>query len=92
MRAQRNVLLALAKYDYRTPKAPSDYCRVGARYAGEHSWHLNSEMCISGRLPRGWKGDGILTALDFQPHLLRFVRSARVPLVDISLTLPTRYN
>ncbi len=78
MSAQRNVLLALGSYDHRIHRGV-------ARFAGEHHWHLNSEMCRSGRLPRGWSGEGILTALDVQPDLVRFVRAATVPIVDLSL-------
>jgi LacI family transcriptional regulator len=80
-RHQPHVLLALGTYDYRVHRGV-------ARYAGKHLWHLNSEMCIWGRLPRGWKGDGILTALEFQPDLVRFVKAATVPVVDISLNRP----
>ncbi len=76
--AQRNVLLALGRYDYRTHRGV-------ARYAGQHHWHLNGDMGSSGRLPRGWSGDGIITALDFQTDLVRFIRSATAPVVDISL-------
>src|SRR5512138_60199 len=75
---QKNVLLALGTYDHRTHRGV-------AAYAGKHGWHLNCEMCIWGRLPRGWQGDGILTALDFQPELVRFVKGAGVPVVDLSL-------
>ncbi len=78
---QRNVLLALGTYDYRTHRGV-------ARYAGQHHWHLNCEMAIWGRLPRGWKGDGILTALDFQSDLTRFIRTAGVPVVDLALNRP----
>jgi LacI family transcriptional regulator len=78
MSVQKNVLLALGTYDYRTHRGV-------ARYAGQHHWHLNSEMCMWGRLPRGWKGDGILTVLDYQADLVRFIRAATVPVVDLSL-------
>ena len=75
---QRNILLALGRYDYRTHRGV-------ARYAGQHQWHLNCEMASTGRLPRGWRGDGIITAMDVQNDLLRFVATAKVPVVDISL-------
>ncbi len=80
-RRQPNVLLALGTYDYRIHRGV-------ARYAGQRLWHLNGEMCIWGRLPRGWKGDGILTALEFQPDLVRFIKAAKVPVVDVSLNRP----
>lgn len=78
MSAQRNVLLALGSYDHRTHRGV-------ARYAGEHHWHLNSEMCRSGRLPHGWSGEGILTALDGRGDLVRFIHAATVPVVDLAL-------
>jgi LacI family transcriptional regulator len=79
MSKQRNVLLALGRYDYRTHRGV-------ALYAGKHQWHLNVEMCISGRLPRGWRGDGIITSLDYQTDLVRMIRAAKVPVVDLSIT------
>jgi LacI family transcriptional regulator len=78
---QAHVLLALGTYDYRIHRGV-------ARYAGKHQWHLNSEMCIWGRLPHGWSGDGILTALSFQPDLVRFIKKATVPVVDMALNRP----
>jgi LacI family transcriptional regulator len=78
MRAHKNVLLALGRYN---PKI-----QLGvARFAGHHSWHLNAEMAYYRRLPRGWKGDGIITALDEQGELLEFVLAAGVPVVDLSI-------
>lgn len=74
----RNVLLALARYN------PALHAGV-ARFAGQHGWHLNAEMAYFGRLPRGWRGDGIVALLDHQPGLVRFVRDARVPVVDLSM-------
>ena len=78
MRAHKNVLLALGRH---SPKI-----QLGvARFAGQHFWHLNAEMAYVRRLPRGWKGDGIITALDDQEELVEFVQAAGVPVVDVSI-------
>ena len=34
-----------------------------ARFARERGWHLVAEMAYGGDIPRGWEGDGIITAL-----------------------------
>jgi len=75
----KNVLLALGRYNPRFQFGV-------ARFAGQHHWHLNAEMAHYGRLPRGWKGDGIITALDAHKDLVHFVRAAGVPTVDLSLS------
>jgi LacI family transcriptional regulator len=78
VKRQKNVLLALGRYN---PKLHQGV----ARFAGQHNWHLNAEMAYFGRLPRGWKGDGILTLLDVEQDLVDFVKAARVPVVDLSV-------
>lgn len=75
---QKNVLLALSRYNSRTHEGV-------ARFAGHHNWHLTSEMAYFGRLPLGWRGDGIITLLDGQQDIIDFVKAARVPVVDLSL-------
>ena len=75
---QMNVLLALGRYN------PRMHCGV-ARFAGQHNWHLNAQMACSGQLPLGWGGDGIVTLLDTQKELIEFVRTAKVPVVDLSV-------
>jgi LacI family transcriptional regulator, galactose operon repressor len=76
--SQMNVLLALGRYNPKTHRGV-------ARFAGQHNWHLNAEMAYSGHLPSGWSGDGILTLLDTQRDLIEFIRTARVPVVDLSV-------
>jgi LacI family transcriptional regulator len=74
----RNVLLALSRYN------PAIHGGV-ARFAGQHDWHLNAEMTYFGHLPRGWKGDGIISLFDARNEIVEFVLSAGVPVVDLSL-------
>ncbi len=78
VRQQKNVLLALSRYNSRTHEGV-------ARFAGKHNWHLTSEMAYFGRLPLGWKGDGIITLLDGQQDIIDFVLGAEVPVVDLSV-------
>ena len=50
------ILLALGSYQH-------DTHRGVARYAREQGWHLVAEMAYGGIIPKGWEGDGIITAL-----------------------------
>lgn len=56
-----------------------------ARYAAQNGWHLNGEMAITGQIPRGWHGDGIITLLDEREDVADFVRQAKLPVVDLSM-------
>lgn len=76
--SQKSVLLALSRY------SPSTHMGV-ARFACEQNWHLNCEMAFSGRLPEGWRGDGIIAVLDHREEVVDFVKRAKVPAVDLSV-------
>ena len=76
--SQKSVLLALSRY------SPSTHMGV-ARFACEHNWHLNCEMAFTGRLPQGWRGDGIIAVLDKREDVAGFVQKAKVPTVDLSV-------
>lgn len=76
--SQKCVLLALSRY------SASTHMGV-ARFACEHNWHLNCEMAFTGRLPEGWRGDGIITVLDNREEVANFVQRAKVPTVDLSV-------
>ncbi len=56
-----------------------------ARYAGQHGWHLDVSILKDFQLPEHWKGDGIITSLNFSRQLEEFVRGANVPTVDLSI-------
>lgn len=79
--SQKSVLLALSRY------SASTHMGV-ARYACEHNWHLNCEMAFTGRLPEGWRGDGIIAVLDKREEVADFVQRAKVPTVDLSVIRP----
>lgn len=81
---QRNVLLAQAWWEDRV-------LRGVAAYAGEHDWRLDCRMRWTHRLPKPdeWAGDGIIAFAGVSEalgrasgELVRFVRSARVPVVE----------
>jgi LacI family transcriptional regulator len=76
--SQKSVLLALSRYSATTHMGV-------ARYAAQHGWHLNGEMAITGQIPRGWNGDGIITLLDEREDVADFVRQAKLPVVDLSM-------
>lgn len=78
VRHKINILFAPGLY---SPKMH----RGVARFAGKHDWHLNVEMTYSGRLPAGWKGDGILTLLDRRNDLIDFITTTRVPVVGLAV-------
>jgi LacI family transcriptional regulator len=79
--SQKSVLLALSRY------SASTHMGV-ARFACERNWHLNCEMAFTGRLPEGWRGDGIIAVLDQREEVVEFVRRAKVPVVDLSVIRP----
>lgn len=79
--SQKSVLLALSRY------SSSTHMGV-ARFASRHNWHLNCEMALTGRLPEGWRGDGIVTLLDERQDVAAFVQRAKVPTVDLSVIRP----
>jgi LacI family transcriptional regulator len=78
---QKSVILLLERYDHRIHLGVS-------RYAGEHKWHLNAHMANTTGIPRGWKGDGIITSMDRRPDLVSFIRNARIPKVDVAIARP----
>ena len=78
MKSKRKVLLALSI-------AKQYFIRGIVRYAREHDWHLVTDMMYTGRVPLGWRGDGILTILGYRRELVDFIKSAGVPTVAITL-------
>lgn len=72
-----NVLYAFSRYS-------THHHQGVARCARQFGWHLNSETAYYGRIPRGWRGDGIVCLLDDDDELVQFVCHAEVPTVDIA--------
>lgn len=61
------------------------YYRGVVRYAREHNWHLVMDMMYTGRVPVGWRGDGIITFLGYGAELANFVRASALPKVALTL-------
>jgi LacI family transcriptional regulator len=78
MKSKRKVLLAITINQHA-------YYRGIVRFAREHDWHLVTDMMYTGRIPLGWRGDGILTILGYRKELGDFILSAGVPAVAITL-------
>ena len=78
MKSKRKVLLALTINKHY-------FVRGVVRYAREHDWYLVTDMMYTGRVPLGWRGDGILTILGYRKELADFIKSAGVPAVAITL-------
>lgn len=73
---QRNVLILTEWYDH--------HVRQGiGRYACEHNWHLTAEERVT--IPRGWKGDGVLTVFSHRRDIMTYVRHLVVPVVGMGL-------
>ena len=80
-RKNPHVLLAMAI-------GQQAYFEGVGRFAREHGWHLVSDMVYSGKIPRNWRGDGIISFIGHHPSMLDFVLEAKsrgTPVVELSL-------
>jgi hypothetical protein len=75
---KRTILLALTSTHH-------GFYRGAARYAAEHDWHVVADMIYDATIPVGWIGDGILSFVGPWEELARYVVSAGVPAVEISV-------
>ena len=75
---KRNVLLAITTTHH-------GFYRGVARCARENNWHLTTDMLYAATIPRGWKGDGIISHVGYWKELADFVRSARCPRVELTM-------
>jgi LacI family transcriptional regulator len=75
---KRTVLLALTD-------AHHGFFRGVARYARDHNWHLDADMIYTAKIPIGWQGDGIIAFIGYRDDLAEFIRSSRLPTVEISM-------
>ena len=78
MNPKRNVLLALTTTHH-------GFYRGVARFAREHNWHLTTDMLYAATIPRGWKGDGIISHVGYWKELADFVRRERCPRVELTM-------
>jgi LacI family transcriptional regulator len=75
---KRTVLLALTD-------AHHGFFQGAARYAREHHWHLVADMIYTGKIPLGWRGDGVLSFTGYRDDLAKFLLSCRLPVVEMGL-------
>lgn len=75
---RKRVLMLFAYYEHRM--------HLGlAKYAREANWIVDSQMAHYGRIPKSWRGDGILTvALPERRDLTSYLRKAEVPIVALT--------
>ncbi len=78
MTKRKSVLMALSSTHH-------GFFRGISKYAGEHGWHLNTFMAYSGKIPTGWRGDGIISFTGYRDDLADFIRQAPEPKVELSL-------
>jgi len=74
---KRTVLLALTLTHH-------GFYQGAIRYAAEHGWHLVADTVYTGSIPKGWQGDGILSFAGYRDDLASYIKSATVPVVEIS--------
>lgn len=77
-RPQRNIL-------YLPFSIQPQYHTGIAQYAGQHGWHLNADPVRSGKIPHGWRGDGVITLLADDVEAERYIQQLKVPFVDLSM-------
>lgn len=81
MPKRRDVLLGLTDTHH-------GYLRAILRYAREHHWHLTADMIFTGKIPSGWRGDGIISFIGYRNDLADFILSSGLPAVEISFLRP----
>lgn len=77
----KSVLLVLGWYNH-------GYYRGIARYAREHRWHVTTDMAHNALIPWGWRGDGVISILNYRSDLADFMQTLDVPKVDLGLSFP----
>ncbi|MBI1338498.1 MAG: helix-turn-helix domain-containing protein [Phycisphaera sp.] len=59
------------------------------RHASEHGWHVDLQTCLSGKLPKRWDGDGIITVFGTDIGAFkRLLAQARCPAVSLNNNYP----
>ena len=73
----RNILIALSTTHH-------GFLRGIARYARQHGWHIDTTMAYTGKIPRCWSGDGVISQCGFSDELAERVNSLGLPTVEIT--------
>lgn len=74
---KKNILLAITTTHH-------GLYRGVARFARENDWHLTTDMLYAATIPRGWKGDGIISHVGYWNELSEFLKSAECPCVELT--------
>lgn len=76
---QANILILMEWYDH--------HIREGiGRFAAEHNWHLTIDERAA--IPKGWRGDGVLTVFNKRLDIAEYVARLKIPVVDMGLYHP----
>ncbi|MFM8982480.1 MAG: substrate-binding domain-containing protein [Spartobacteria bacterium] len=81
MEIKRNILLAITTTHH-------GLYRGVARFAREHNWHLTTDTLYAATIPRGWKGDGIISHVGYWKELADFISETDCPRVELTNTRP----
>ena len=73
----RSILIALSTTHH-------GFLRGIAKYAREHGWHIDATMAYTGKVPRRWSGDGVISQCGFSDELAEHVNSLGLPTVEIT--------
>ena len=73
----RSILIALSTTHH-------GFLRGVARYARQHGWHIDATMAYTGKVPRRWSGDGVISQCGFSDELAEHVNALGLPTVEIT--------
>ena len=76
-RKNKHVLLIMDYYVPRIHRGVVDYAR-------KHGWILDAGRARSRDIPGRWNGDGIISFHDDNPEIVKLIRQAKVPSVELS--------
>lgn len=68
------------------PPGQTAFLRGVTTFARSAGWHLVTSALHTGAFPRGWRGDGIVALLAYQPELASFISASGLPVVTVGLT------
>jgi len=77
LKKKRNILLAITTTHH-------GMYRGVARFARENDWHLTTDMLYAATIPRGWKGDGIISQVGYWKELADFIKHSNCPCVELT--------
>ena len=84
---RKKVALIMGYYAHRLHKG-------AVQYAVENNWILDASMAITGKIPKDWKGDGVLSYHHERDDIIEVLNQLDLPTVDLGhpsekIVLPT---